>query len=350
MVRGWPKGIKFSEEHRRKLSEAKKGRPALNKGKTQKAWNKGLKGISTGYWKGKHLSVETKRKLSEAVKGRVPSFKGKTHTEESRRKISESLIGKSTWNAGRTLTEEHRAKLRAAKVGYVPWNKGKQTGQTPWNKGKAWSEDMVQKLSDAHKGRPQPLSQRIKVSETMKIKAPWKGKKLSPEVKAKLSKAHKGKDTWMKGKKHTEASLEKLRAWRATVKLPRWDTSPEKLMRHILRDVLQTQFSEQKNIRIDKRNHPCDFFIAPRLIIEVDGDWIHANPNQHKSSKRPEGYKPDDPIVGGNTAKDIWEADRKITEGLQSMGYIVLRFWQSELEADIVEPMERIIKTLELNR
>lgn len=55
------KRTSFTEEHRRKLSEAKKGHP--------------------GFWKGKHLSEETKKKLSEAKKGRIPWNKGNHHSE-----------------------------------------------------------------------------------------------------------------------------------------------------------------------------------------------------------------------------------------------------------------------------
>ena len=55
----------FTEEHRRKLSEAKKGNP--------------------GFWKGKHLSEETKKKLSESKKGRIPWNKGKHLSEASRK-------------------------------------------------------------------------------------------------------------------------------------------------------------------------------------------------------------------------------------------------------------------------
>ena len=40
--------------------------------------------------KGKHLSEETKRKMSEALKGKNTWSKGKHHSEESKRKMSES--------------------------------------------------------------------------------------------------------------------------------------------------------------------------------------------------------------------------------------------------------------------
>ena len=51
------KGKHHSEETKKKMSEAHKGKPSPNKG--QPAWNKG-----------KHYSEETKRKLSEAKRGK----------------------------------------------------------------------------------------------------------------------------------------------------------------------------------------------------------------------------------------------------------------------------------------
>lgn len=63
------KGRTFSEEHRRKLSEAKKG---------------------------KYLSEETCRKISEAMKGRQSWNKGIHHSDETRKKISDALKRRNT--------------------------------------------------------------------------------------------------------------------------------------------------------------------------------------------------------------------------------------------------------------
>lgn len=68
-------GKPMSEEHRRKIAEARKG---------------------------KHLSVDTLKKIGEALKGKVAWNKGKPMSEETRRKLSESLNGKNTWLKGRT--------------------------------------------------------------------------------------------------------------------------------------------------------------------------------------------------------------------------------------------------------
>ena len=76
-------GGNFTEEHRRKISEARKGK------------------------KRKPHSEETRRKISEARKGK----KGKPHSEEHRRKMSEAKKGKK----GKPQSEEHRQKISEAK-------------------------------------------------------------------------------------------------------------------------------------------------------------------------------------------------------------------------------------------
>lgn len=68
------KGLKTSEETRRKQSEAHKG--------------------ENHYMYGKHLSEETKQKMSE-------SHKGKHQSEEHRKKLSESLKGRISKNKGK---------------------------------------------------------------------------------------------------------------------------------------------------------------------------------------------------------------------------------------------------------
>ena len=78
---------KKTEEHKRKIGEAHKG---------------------------KHHSEETKRKLSE-------SHKGKQFSEEHKRKISESHKGKTPWNKGKKCkphTEEEKNRISASLKSY----------------------------------------------------------------------------------------------------------------------------------------------------------------------------------------------------------------------------------------
>jgi hypothetical protein len=112
----WIKGKKMSEEHRKKLSLAHKGKPLSDshrealKGRTP--WNKGMTGLSSPM-KGKTHSTESRKKMSEAhkgkklseehknkLRGRPSPMKGKKHTEESRKKMSNKLKGRTPWNKG----------------------------------------------------------------------------------------------------------------------------------------------------------------------------------------------------------------------------------------------------------
>lgn len=54
--------------------------------------------------KGKRKSEETKRKMSAAQKGKPSCMKGKHHSDETKRKMSEAQKGKK-------LSEEHKAKI-----------------------------------------------------------------------------------------------------------------------------------------------------------------------------------------------------------------------------------------------
>lgn len=85
------KGKKFSEEHKRKLSEALKGKPR---------------------------SEETKRKISENhadFSGENHPMYGKTHSEETRRQISETRKGSHWYNNG--MIEVYR---KQCPIGFKP--------------------------------------------------------------------------------------------------------------------------------------------------------------------------------------------------------------------------------------
>lgn len=77
------KGKKFSEETKRKMSEAKKGKHHSEE--TKKKISAALKGKPSGH-KG--------RKFSEATKGKPNGNKGKPKSLEHRRKIAETMTGK----------------------------------------------------------------------------------------------------------------------------------------------------------------------------------------------------------------------------------------------------------------
>ena len=127
-----------SEETKRKMSEALKGRQAWNKGKP--AWNRG-----------KATSEEIKRKISEANKGKHPS-------EETRKKLSEIRKGVNNPNYGKHLSEETKRKISES------------------NKGNHLSEEQKRHLSEINKGSNHPMY----------------GKHHSQETKRKISEIKKG--------------------------------------------------------------------------------------------------------------------------------------------------------------
>jgi len=138
-------GRRASEETRRKMSEANKGKTAWNKGKhrseeTRRKISEALKGIKNPNY-GKHPSAETRRKLSEAHKN---------ISTETRRKLSESL-------KGHTVSMETREKLSETNKGQIPWNKGKHL-----------SEEHKHKLSEANKGKYPSEEHKHKISEAQK--------------------------------------------------------------------------------------------------------------------------------------------------------------------------------------
>ena len=135
-ITAWNKGIAWSEEIKKRMSESKKGIP------TGRSWNKGQK-----------MSKECCAKISKANKGRPAHNKGIPCTEETRRKISASLIGKTK---GIPKTAQCKEKLRLANL-----------------------------------GKKHTIESRIKMSQSLKGKG--LGKKLSEETKQKISETLKRK-------------------------------------------------------------------------------------------------------------------------------------------------------------
>lgn len=103
---------KMSEQSKKKLSEAKKGR---------------MSGENNPMY-GKHHTEKTKLKLKKVHQGEKSYWYGKTHSEETKNKISEA-------NKDRNFSDEHKEKLSQA------------------HKGKTFSEEHKRKISETNKGK-----------------------------------------------------------------------------------------------------------------------------------------------------------------------------------------------------
>lgn len=99
----------------------------------------------------------------------------------------------------------------------------------------------------------------------------------------------------------------------------------------------------EHNFYIHQKDHSWQYdyrLTNISIIIEVNGDYWHANPNKYKSD--------DQLIFPGNitkTAKQIWKKDRLKSNIAKHYGYKVLYFW----EHDILElsPPDLKIKVLQ---
>jgi DNA mismatch endonuclease Vsr len=239
--------------------------------------------IITSWNKGKHLSEEHRRKLSESRKGRfagvnVPSY-GRPLSEETRKKLSIACIGR------RHTPEEIHKQIIA------------QTGKT-------YSEERRRKISIALTGKKLSLETRYKISQ-IQI-----GKHLREETKKKLS-------LLFKGRKISDETREKIRQARLRQILPIRDTQIEKMLQQKLMEK-GIKFETHKSLP----GQP-DIFIAPNVCMFCDGDYWHANLKLYKEA---------DFIISRNkVAQEVWHKDAEVSRSLESLGYRVLRFWETDI-------------------
>lgn len=172
------RGIKVSEETRKKQSDAKKDK---------------YLGDKNPFFGKKHTTT-TKNKISEANTG-------KKRTENVKQKLSESHKGDKHWSWGKQLSNKHKRHLSESL-------KGKNAGTKHPNYGKKMSNEQKKKLSEAHTGKNHTKEAKKKISDgnkgkilsnetRRKISDGNKGKKLTQEHKQKIGDAHRGEKSYM---------------------------------------------------------------------------------------------------------------------------------------------------------
>lgn len=110
----------------------------------------------SAYHTGRPKTEEQRRKMSEALKGKPKDY---CRTNEYRSNMSQIMTGQGNPNYGKKHSEETLAKISAAKKGSVPWNKGGTT-----------SEERKQHQSRVMSGRKQDPEVVARRSETMRAK------------------------------------------------------------------------------------------------------------------------------------------------------------------------------------
>lgn len=110
------------------------------------------------------------------------------------------------------------------------------------------------------------------------------------------------------------------------------DTRIERLLRQSLRSLGLTGY------RLDRRDlpgRPDIAFIGHRLAVFVDGCFWHGCPRCYVAPKTATAYWNDK--LARNQARD-----RSADDALISLGWVVLRFWEHEVEADSDECARRV--------
>jgi very-short-patch-repair endonuclease len=132
-----------------------------------------------------------------------------------------------------------------------------------------------------------------------------------PEVKEKLAKS--------RAKLIAEGKMKPGRVF---------NTAPELLMQkalikrgYVLGQTLISQFHCQKVGMVDL----C--IPEKKILIEVDGDYWHCNPNKYSSDYFHTGKM--------LTAQQIWDKDKQKNEISKELGYKMIRFWESDIYKDI---------------
>jgi NUMOD3 motif len=128
--KAWNKGKRLTEEHKRKLSKLKLGKPRPHKSHPH--------------------TEESKRKISMANRGKPkPPW-----TEGQRRKLLQAMSGPNNPNYGKRFSEEAKQKMRYSHA--HAHNSRRKKGRIPWNKNKLLSRQHRKHIAEARKGKPHP--------------------------------------------------------------------------------------------------------------------------------------------------------------------------------------------------
>lgn len=283
-----------------------------------------------GFWKGKHLSLESIRKMVE-TRMKIGSYK---HSEETKKKMRMSHFGRKykpmSEEGKRNLSEaqkkvwynpEHRKRMSEAHKGQIGWNKGKKGLQIAWNKGILMSKEQKRKLSEALKGRlawnkgKHPPEESIRKQREIMIKM-WS----NPELR----------------ERNRQNTLKQFESGDFPSKT---NTKPE---RQIKEELIKRRYKEGTDFIHQYRfmnKFMCDFcFPQQKIIIEVDGDFWHANPKKYPAGSHLHQHQ----LKGIGRDKSKSAYIMKVDNGT----WTLLRFWEMDIKKDVAKCVDRIEEVL----
>jgi very-short-patch-repair endonuclease len=329
-------GKKHSPESILKMSEAHKGRPSPMKGKKtgKPAWNRGVP-----------PSEESRKKMSEAQK-KVQA------NPEIRRKMVETRMQRGSYNQSEEQKKKRRVTMsnpevrkklsESIKEHYRKFPEAKKRlseshkGQPAWNKGKKHSPESILKMSEAHKKTLSNPEVRKRMSEAMK-------KRFETEVVWNKGKMGVMPPPWNKDKKMPELSewgrKNILKQYESGVFPKQENTKPE---RQIKEELQKRGYKEGVDFIHQFKfmnRFMCDFcFPQQKVVVEVYGDFWHANPKKYSDQTKLHAHQKKDMRRDKSKEAYITTVDN------HAWTYLVL--WESDIKEDAVKCVDRIEKVL----
>ena len=293
------------------------------------------------------ISEESRRKMSSSQKkrfaaGDVHPMKGTHHSEEWKKKMSKRMSGEKNPMFGKRITgskhqmygkhhsEESKRKMSLSSKGQIAWNKGKKM-----------SKESIRKNSEARKkwfanGGVHPMKgkrhlekslRKMRVSHGSGEKNARYGTHHTEKIKRKISATNKIT--------HLRPEMRELsRKNRLHQVFPAKDTNIEKILQKGLR---------KKGIKFEKHKPILgqpDLFIKPNICIFADGDywhgWLYLQGRDFSGKKH----------FNNKHFQHIIKKDKKITLQLKELGYNILRFWEHEINENPKKCLQKMYSSL----
>lgn len=146
-----------------------------------------------------------------------------------------------------------------------------------------------------------------------------------PEIAEKISKSH----LKLQSKYSYEERLINTQKARESCK---YESSLELRIQSIL-DSLLIEYTRNRFLG----NYNFDFIFKNKIILEIQGDYWHGNPNK---------YKENDILFGGKTAKMIWNKDLKKKEFVEKRGFKIFYLWETDINKMTDEEIINFLKEI----
>jgi G:T-mismatch repair DNA endonuclease (very short patch repair protein) len=167
------------------------------------------------------------------------------------------------------------------------------------------------------------FDRKTKIKDTLEKKYGVSNPSQIPEVREKISNARKQEMSLLT---EEEKRLRTQKAREAIKYESSLEIRVKKCLVELEEDFLQHQFLWGYNF---------DILLRDKILIEVNGDFWHANPLIYSNT---------DVLLGDLTASKIWNKDKKKLDKATNKGYTVITIWESEIRSKCDSELTETIK------